>query len=190
MNYEKEMKIPPRFKPPGRSIRIPEAGTEIEEILDKKSMKQIRERFLSYGLPTRLYQLLKRGAKASPFRDERHEREMRNLLESPLGSKLRADRRFLATLFLLTANEWLWDRSKGYVGAYGVAFDQISVKGADTEAYFLYLAAKQFATRKELVSMDDLKDKRLIGDREARLYMDAVLMLAAGTKVLEKGKTR
>ena len=187
MNYEKEMKIPPGFKPPGRSIRIPEASAEIETILEEESLNQIRVRFLAYGLPARLYQLLKKGAKASPFRDERHEGEMRSLLEGPLGNKLRSDRRFLATVFLLAADEWLWERVKGYVGEYGVAFDLISVKGAETDAYFLCLAAKQFAMGKEMVTMDELSDEELLSDCMVTLYLDALLMRACGVKVLEKG---
>lgn len=187
MNYEKEMKLAPGFKPPGRSVRIPEADVEIEEILDENSMKQIRKRFLAYGLPTRLYQILKKGAKASPFRDERHEGTMKELLEGPLGGRLRRERRFLATVFLLAADEWLWDRAKSQVGEDGVTFEQISVKGADPDAYFLYVAAKQFATRREMVSLDELQDENLISDGLVGLYVDAILMLACGVKVLEKG---
>ena len=190
MNYEKEMKIPPRFKPPGRSIRISESDAEIEEILDDESMNEIRDRFLTYGLPARLYQLLRKGAKASPFRDERHEGIMRELLGGPLGGKLRSDRCFIAAVFLLAADEWLWDRVKGYVGEYGIAFDLISVRGAKTDAYFLYLAAKQFAMKKELVSMDELSDEELISDGAVMLYLDALLMRACGGKVLEKGMKR
>lgn len=190
MNYEKEMKIAPGFKPPGRSVRIPKADAEIEGILDEKSMNHIRERFLAYGLPIRLYQVLRKGAKATPFRDERHEGTIRELLGGPLGGKLRSDRRFLATVFLLTADEWLWERAKSYVGEYGVAFDLISARGADPDAYFLYVAAKQFASRREMISLDELQDENLIGDRLVGLYVDAILMLACGVKVLEKGMKR
>ena len=63
MNYEKEMKTVPGFKPPGGGIWIPEADANLERVLGEENDKNLRLRFLSYGLPVRLYEILKKSTK-------------------------------------------------------------------------------------------------------------------------------
>lgn len=89
MNYEKEMKIVPGFKPPGGGFWISEADADPERVLGEENDKNLRLRFLSYGLPVRLYKVLKKDAKASAFRNERHKKVVKELLGSELGDKLR-----------------------------------------------------------------------------------------------------
>lgn len=189
MNYEKEMKTVPGFKPPGGGIWIPEADADLEQVLGEKNDKNLRLRFLSYGLPVRLYEVLKKYAKASAFRDERHEKVVTELLGGELGDKLRRNKRFLASSYLLSADEWLWERAREFVTLDGICFEKISVRGASADERFLFLGARQVQARRELLTMENLDDEA-ISEAALGTYLNAMLMIACGVKVLEKGSKK
>jgi len=71
------------------------------------------------------------------FISEEHKKLFKEILEGYRGKSLRSSRRYLAAVFLLSADKDLWESVEQNVTDMGIFFDNIHLKGLSTDQYIL-----------------------------------------------------
>lgn len=77
----------------------------------------------------------------------------------------------LAVIFLLTADEVLWNISEDAFCQNGCDFSQIHLRQISTEGYALYQTAKTISTGKEYIRISEIADKELIDDAAFKIII-------------------
>ena len=91
---------------------------------------------------------------------------------------------YLATLFLLTADDKLWSVAKDHVYLDSFEFKKMQLSGINTEGYALYQTARTICMGREYIKLDEIADKTLIGDRAFKAIINAILISKYGLLVL------
>ena len=94
----------------------------------------------------------------------------------------------LALLYLLTANEQLWNRAKDHIYPNKIALSEIPLTGISTTCYALYQAAKTIANGKLHIKENELADKTLIGDVSFKTIIQSFLIARYGDEILSVKK--
>ena len=89
----------------------------------------------------------------------------------------------LAVIFILTADEVLWNISESAVCLHGFDFSQIHLRQISTEGYALYQTAKTISTGKEYIKIGEIADKELIDDTAFKIIINASLIAKYGADV-------
>ena len=88
---------------------------------------------------------------------------------------------YIASIFLLTADEMLWELSEGAVSLHGVNFNNIRLRQISTGGYALYQTAKTISTGKEYIKVSEIADEDLINDTTFKAIINAALIARYGT---------
>ena len=89
-----------------------------------------------------------------------------------------------AALFLLTADEELWQRVLWHFDSSGFDFPVIRLSGIHPELYSIYQAAKTISVGGDNIVIEDLAFSELVSDRAFRLILGALLLYRYGEVVL------
>ena len=89
-----------------------------------------------------------------------------------------------AALFLLTADEGLWQRVLWHFDSSGFDFPAIRLSGIHPELYSIYQAAKTISVGGDNIVIEDLAFSELVSDRAFRLILGAILLCRYGEVVL------
>lgn len=89
----------------------------------------------------------------------------------------------LAVIFLLTADEVLWNISEDAFCQNGCDFSQIHLRQISTEGYALYQTAKTISTGKEYIRISEIADRELIDDTAFKIIINASLIAKYGADV-------
>ena len=109
-------------------------------------------------------QRLARKFYGSLFQDKDHQRRFelaKNSLRILFGKTPDCH---IAALFLLTADEKLWQLAKNAVTEKAIRFERIKLSGINTDGYTLYQMARTLSTRQTKVTVSELADVELISD--------------------------
>ncbi len=113
---------------------------------------------------------------------------MRQRFENIINIKNRVvkkiDNQFLATLFLLTADDGLGEWSSPHIYLTKVDFKSIHLKGIDTNRYAVYQTAKTISTGKEYIKLNEIADESLIDEKTFRAVIQAILLAKYGQEIL------
>ena len=90
---------------------------------------------------------------------------------------------YLAVIFLLTADEVLWNISEHAVCLNGFDFSKIHLRQNSTEGYALYQTAKTISTGKEYIRISEIADKELIDDTAFKIIINALIIAKYGADV-------
>ena len=90
---------------------------------------------------------------------------------------------YLAVIFLLTADEVLWNISEHAVGLNGFDFSNIHLRQISTDGYALYQTAKTISTGKEYIRISEIADRELIDDRAFKIIINASIIAKYGADV-------
>ncbi|MGB4661438.1 MULTISPECIES: hypothetical protein [Sedimentibacter] len=90
---------------------------------------------------------------------------------------------YLAVIFLLTADEVLWNISEHAVCLNGFDFTQIHLRQISTAGYALYQTAKTIWSGKEYIRISEIADKELIDDYAFKIIINASLIAKYGADV-------
>jgi hypothetical protein len=71
---------------------------------------------------------------------------------------------YIAAVFLLSADKFLWKHSQNALTSYSVNFDNLNLSGISTEGYALFTAAKAMYNGGADISLNELCDVNLIDD--------------------------
>jgi len=87
--------------------------------------------------------------------------------------------RYIATLFLLTADDMLG----GLVKPNGFDFSQIHLKEISTNGYALYQTAKTISMGKEYIQINEIADEDLIDDITFKTIINSALIVRYGAEL-------
>ena len=140
-------------------------GSDFEANVDKKRYKdlvmecfgKIKNNSLRERLKT-----LSKSFKGEVFLNHRHKERFYNFLQDQDLDINYISSRFIAILFLFTADERLWQASEDSIRLNGFNFEGICLKEINTEGYVLYQTTKTLSTGKECIKINELADKELI----------------------------
>jgi len=91
---------------------------------------------------------------------------------------------YLATLFLLTADDKLWCAVKDHVYLDLFDFKRMKLSGINTDGYALYQTARTVCMGREYIKLDEIADKTLIGDIAFKVIINAILISKYGFGML------
>lgn len=150
------------------------------ESIVKNTFKYFRE----YNLKKRLSQQVSEF-NGDFFCDSSHRQRFENIINIKNRVVKKIDNnQFLATLFLLTADDELWEWSNPHIYLTKVDFKSIHLKGIDTNRYAVYQTAKTIATGKEYIKLNEIADESLIDDKTFQAIIHAILLAKYGTEIL------
>ncbi len=90
---------------------------------------------------------------------------------------------YLAVIFLLTADEVLWNISEHAVCPNGFNFSNIHLRQISTGGYALYQTAKTIWSGKEYIRISEIADRELIDDTTFKIIINASLIAKYGADV-------
>lgn len=90
---------------------------------------------------------------------------------------------YLATLFLLTADDKLWCAAKDHVYLDSFDFKRMQLKAINTDGYAIYQTARTIHSAKEHIKLDEIADKYLIGDQAFKVIINAILIARYGAGI-------
>ncbi|MDD3323408.1 MAG: hypothetical protein PHS59_18385 [Paludibacter sp.] len=118
------------------------------------------------------------------FISEAHEIRFKNIREILRIHKKGSNPRYLATLFLLTADCRLCSLAKEYIYPNRFEFKHIRLSGMTTNSYALYQVAKTIYTGKEYIKLNEIADKHLIDHPTFMAIIHAILIVKYGGEIL------
>jgi len=92
---------------------------------------------------------------------------------------------YLAVLFLLTADDRLWDSAKGKIYLDCFDFKRMNLNGINTDGYALYQTARTIIFGKEYIRMNEIADEYLIGEDIFKAIINAILISKYGSDMFQ-----
>ena len=92
----------------------------------------------------------------------------------------------ISALYLLTADETLWESAKSAVGKDEVDFKNIRLKSGSEDAYALYCAAKDLYNGSRQLSIDDIAEVGLVKNKIFSLIFNAIVIKRKGLAAVIK----
>lgn len=169
---ERQMQQPPGYRPRGYGICI------IEE-MDWKSRGNYSEivdcvisRMQLEHLKKRVEEIFTEVDKELIFRNMKHRNDFYSLLMGKRSKTLQHTPNYAAAVFLLSADEELWDKVCKNVLDTGIYFDRVRLGGVTLEQYILFHAAKDVYNGTKHIRLPELTDRDLIPDEILRLIVN------------------
>lgn len=106
-----------------------------------------------------IYQNVKEGNISTMFKNEIHRKIFEKQIRLYQKQGYLLSNRFAAALFLLTADKFLWNKSKYHIKPNQINFTEIDIKGIEPDAYVLFKYAKDLTFKTTKVSASELADK-------------------------------
>ncbi len=120
------------------------------------------------------------------FKSAMHRKNFTGFI-SPKNANYYSNRsEFVAAVFLLSADKFLWERSKSAITRYSVNFGLIDLSGISTEGYALYKAARAVYNGDSDISLSELCDWTLIDDPTTLTIFTGVMLLRNGVRILKQ----
>lgn len=154
----------------------------LDEIRYKDLIQDCFSKMKDYVLKNRL-KLLTSNFKGKLFLNNTHKERFYNELHKQDIDINNISSRYIATLFLLTADDMLWKISGHSVRPNGFDFSQIHLKQISTDGYALYQTVKTISTGKECISINEIADEDLINDTIFKAIINSALLTRYGAGV-------
>jgi len=155
---------------------------EADEIVYTDLIRDCFGRIKNYALKDRL-KLLSNRFTGELFLNHSHKERFYHLIQKRDIDIEDGSLSYLAVIFLLTADEILWDISEHAVCLSGFDFSQMHLRQISTEGYALYQTAKTISTGKEHIKISEIADKDLIDDTVFKVIINASLIAKYGADV-------
>ena len=91
---------------------------------------------------------------------------------------------YVAAVFLLSADKFLWKRARSALTGYSVNFKSLDIMGISTEGYALFTAAKAVYHSGADISLNELCDANLIDDSTVMTIFAGVMLFGDGIGLL------
>ena len=118
------------------------------------------------------------------YRNAYHEERFRKILESGKWD----DRTMLAAMFLLTADEGLWQRAQSRITDMVIRFHEVRLAGISERGYTLFCGAKDLYFGTKSLCITDLSDTAIVDSEAFDLNITAMAIRRYGTGVLSQAK--
>ena len=93
---------------------------------------------------------------------------------------------YAAAVFLLSADEILWEKVRKNVLDTGIYFDRVRLGGVTLEQYILFHAAKDVYSGTKHIRLSELTDRELIPDEILRLIVNAFVIEKCGVEIVKQ----
>lgn len=94
-----------------------------------------------------------------------------------------------AIIYLLSADEDLWNRASSHIHSGEINLASIPLRGISTDGYALYQTARTIATGKEHIHINEIADEQLIGNFAFRAIIHGILIAKNGTHLVMKNES-
>ncbi len=155
---------------------------EADEIEYKNLIRDCFGRIKNYALKDRL-KLLSNGFTGELFLNHNHKERFYHLIQKQGIDIEDRSPSYLAVIFLLTADEILWNTSEDAVCLNGFDFSNIHLRQISTAGYALYQTAKTIWSGKEYIRISEIADRELIDDTAFKIIINASLIAKYGADV-------
>ncbi len=136
-------------------------------------------------LTVRIINLKSRGeVKEFMFRSGQHKKRFREICGSGEYGFLHLDHGQAAAVFLLSADTFLWGRAKPCITKQGIRYREMAVHGIEPDGYALFCAAKEMCGGTPRLSLSELGDPDLIGDRLLQVILTGILISRHGIGIM------
>ena len=136
-------------------------------------------------LAVRIINLKNRGeVKEFMFRSGQHKKRFREICGSGEYDFLYSDHGQAAAVFLLSADTFLWGRAKPCITKQGIRYRKMAVHGIEPDGYALFCAAKEMCGGTPRLSLSELGDPELIGDRLLQVILTGILISRHGIGIM------
>jgi len=136
-----------------------------------------------------IYETIKRNNRMNNdsefFLNEEHQERFENEYFGPKYRRMRRSNKYLATIYLLTADECLWNSCCNKVGQYGIFFKEMKLRSLSPEGYVLYMAAKSIYYTQAFIEEDELIDKELVSQELLNVITNGWKLRIHGFELLE-----
>lgn len=182
---ERQMKQPPGYRPRGHGFCLSaidwKSRGNYAEIVDCViSRMQLEE------LSERVAEIYALEYKEKIFRDEEHRRVFYTLYMLKSNEFLFELPNYAAAIFLLTADEKLWNKVRSNVLDTGIYFDRVKLGGVTLEEYILFHASKDVYYGTKHIRLSELVDRELISDEVLKLIINALVIEKCGVEIVTK----
>ena len=153
-----------------------------DEIVYTDLIRNCFGRIKNYALKERL-KLLSNRFISQLFLNHNHKERFYHLIQKQDIDIEDGSPSYLAVIFLLTADEVLWNISENAVCLNGFDFSNIHLRQISTEVYALYQTAKTIWSKKEYIRISEIADRELIDDTAFKIIINASLIAKYGANV-------
>lgn len=119
------------------------------------------------------------------FKSEKHKKTFTEFINRNVKNPYRSRCEYLAAVYLLSSDKFLWKRAQKALTGYSVNFNSLDLCGISTEGYALYMAARTIYRGDVDISLSELCDADLIDDSIVMTVLGGVLLLRNGIGMLK-----
>ena len=182
---ERQMRQPPGYRPRGHGWMF-----DMEEWKSRGNYSEIVDCVISRmqleHLKKRVEEIFGEADKEIIFHNMKHRNDFYSLLMGKRVKTLKHTPNYAAAVFLLSADEELWDKVCKNVLDTGIYFDRVRLGGVTLEQYILFHAAKDVYNGTKHIRLSELTDRDLIPDEILRLIVNAFVIEKCGVEIVKQ----
>ena len=110
------------------------------------------------------------------FKNAWHRKTFTEFISANVKNPYLSRNGYVAAVFLLSADKFLWEKARSALTRYSVNFKSIDIAGITTEGYALFTAAKLIYHGGAGISLNELCDANLIDDSTAMTIFAGVML--------------
>ena len=118
------------------------------------------------------------------FKSALHRKTFTEFIAANVHSPYNSRNEYIAAVFLLSADKFLWKKARGALTGYSVNFKSLDIAGISTEEYALFTAAKAIYHGSADISLQELCDADLIDDSTVMTIFAGVMLFRDGIGLL------
>ena len=170
-----------------KSVRRAESRQKMLDKMERlEAPQEENSRMQLEHLKKRVEEIFAEADKELIFRSMKHRNSFYSLLMGKRAKALQHTPNYAAAVFLLSADEELWDRVCKNVLDTGIYFDRIRLGGVTLEQYILFHAAKDVYNGTKHIRLSELTDRDLIPDEILRLIVNAFVIEKCGVEIVKQ----
>lgn len=163
--------------------RIENKYITLLELLPPIIYSTANEKF--YNRLINLYYHIQGGTIMSLFKSDTHKKIFNKQINLYKKQGYILSNRFTAALLILTADSFLWKRSKYHIKPNEISFKEIDIKGIEPDSYLLFKTAKDFINKTSKVSASDLADKLITKEALFKTIIYGIIIARYGINTIE-----
>ncbi len=183
---ERQMQPPPGYRPRGDGICIMNEAewrrrgnySEIVDCVNSRMQMEHLKRRIDEVFCVAVQELIF----SSPAHREKYLLLMRGKRAEIFGSHSN----YAVAVFLLSADDGLWERAERHVADTGIYFDRIRLGAVTLEQYILFHVAKDVHNGTKHIRLSELADRELVADRLLRLIVNTFVIQKCGVGMIEQ----
>ncbi len=177
---ERQMQQPPGYRPRGGGIWIMNEAEWRNRGNYLEIVDCVVSRMQMEHLKRRIEEIFCEAGQKLIFSSPAHKEKYLLLMRGKRADIFCSHPNYAAAVFLLSAEDGLWERAKQHVTDTGIYFDRIRLGGVTLEQYILFHAAKDVHNGTKHIRLSELADRELVADSLLRLIVNAFVIQKCG----------